>query len=132
MKIPNHECVNFWGNCEDCAYTHYINCPKIIRERAELKQVADETEKRSIKKAHEDAQRLIKKYDSTPQKLIKADSETFWLWWSASSPIDPQNITREPIMAMSGAIVFNGGGSSGRKGKNKPKKTPEYLKTWGI
>lgn len=131
LKIPDRECPNGWECSDECSYwDKYIqDCTYHAHERTELKKIADETEAKVLKKAHEDAEVIKTKQCSDPLTIIGGSSETFWAWWGKSSPLDPQNITREPINAMSGAIEFSGGGNVRVKKSRKGNKPTVYV--WG-
>ncbi len=120
------ECPNMWENCDDCIHATDVTCPKIIEERAELQKVAKEVEQDVAQKAREDAVRIS---TANISALIHADSDTFWHWWSRTSP--PDSLVQRIPLPLGGPIV-PGGGSRVKRKKKPEKKIAEYLKTWGT
>ena len=114
-------------------------------EKTELQKAA-EAARASFHKAAMDSVRLIQErsrrqnlerygcdcpaarcYPTCPRIISKSEPAEFWSWWGKTSPVDPQNRTREVLPP--GVPSFKSSSRSKRKRKKKPTFKNLYMET---
>ena len=62
-------------------------------------------------------------------KLMFASGQSWWDEWARTSPPDPQNVQREPLLHLPGPPA-KGGGSKVKRKRKAARKRVDTLHTW--
>lgn len=125
--MKESECPRGWECNELCAYYFKFDgsCTYTEEERVNLKEIAEETEKRDYKETMEQTETLKK----ANEVRVKTESEAFWSWWGQTT--HRYTINEKEVLPLYN-VPMPGGGSNSKRRKQPTKKMPEYLKSWGL